>query len=105
MNNQKSYKIVVSSKKMRNIRGASPAEVAKKVALKLLVKNIYNMYFSIIEIKTNKIIHYQSNKKELVRPYHKNGKLVKYRIVKIQDCQNTGLSLKRWENKLVGNIN
>lgn len=81
MNNQKSYKIVVSSKKMRNICGASPAEVAKKVALKLLVKNIYNMYFSIIEIKTNKIIRYQSNKIELVRPYHKNGKLVKYRIV------------------------
>ena len=81
MNNQKSYKIVVRSKKMRNIHGASPAEVAKKVALKLLVKNIYSMYFSIIEIKKNKIIHYQSNKKELVRPYHKNGKLVKYQII------------------------
>ena len=81
MNNQKSYKIVVRSKKMRNIRGASPAEVAKKVALKLLVKNIYNMYFSIIEIKTNKIIHYKSNKKELVRPYHK------LEISKIQDCR------------------
>ena len=81
MNNQKSYKIIVHSKKMRNICGASPAEVAKKVASKLLVKNIYNMYFSIVEIKKNKIIHYQSNKKELVRPYHKNGKLVKYRII------------------------
>ena len=81
MNNQKSYKIIVHSKKMRNISGSSPAEVAKKVALKLLVKNIYSMYFSIVEIKTNKIIHYQSNKKELLRPYHKNGKLVKYRIV------------------------
>ena len=81
MNNQKSYKIVVRSKKIRNICGASPAEVAKKVALKLLVKNIYSMYFSIMEIKTNKIIHYQSNKKELVRPYRKNGKLVKYRII------------------------
>lgn len=81
MNNQKSYKIIVHSKKMRNICGASPAEVAKKVALKLLVKNIYSMYFSIIEIKKNKIIHYQSNKKELARPYHKNGKLVKYRII------------------------
>lgn len=81
MNNQKSYKIIVHSKKMRNICGASPTEVAKKVASKLLVKNIYSMYFSIIEIKTNKIIHYQSNKKELVRPYHKNGKLVKYRII------------------------
>jgi len=81
MNNQKSYKIIVHSKKMRNICGASPAEVAKKVALKLLVKNIYSMYFSIVEIKTNKIIHYQSNKKELVRPYRKNGKLVKYRII------------------------
>ena len=42
MNNQKSYKIIVHSKKMRNIRGASQAEVAKKVALKLLVKNIYS---------------------------------------------------------------
>ena len=81
MNNQKSYKIIVHSKKMRNIRGASQAEVAKKVALKLLVKNIYSIYFSIVEIKTNKIIHYQSNKKELLRPYHKNGKLVKYRII------------------------
>jgi hypothetical protein len=81
MNNQKSYKIIARSKKMRNICGASPAEVAKKVALKLLVKNIYSMYFSIIEIKTNKIIHYQSHKKELARPYHKNGKLVKYRII------------------------
>lgn len=81
MNNQKSYKIIVRSKKIRNICGASPAEVAKKVALKLLVKNIYSMYFSIMEIKTNKIIHYQSNKKELVRPYRKNGKLVKYRII------------------------
>jgi hypothetical protein len=81
MNNQKSYKIIASSKKMRNICGASPVEVAKKVALKLLVKNIYSMYFSIVKIKTNKIIHYQSNKKELVRPYRKNGKLVKYRII------------------------
>jgi len=81
MNNQKSYKIIVHSKKMRNICGASPVEVAKKVASKLLVKNIYSMYFSIIEIKTNKIIHYQSHKKELVRPYRKNGKLVKYRII------------------------
>ena len=81
MNNQKSYKIIARSKKMRNICGASPAEVAKKVALKLLVKNIYSMYFSIIEIKTNKIIHYQSNKKELARPYRKNGTLVKYQII------------------------
>ena len=81
MNNLKSYKIIVHSKKMRNIFGASPAEVAKKVALKLLVKNIYSMYFSIIDIKTNKIIHYKSNKKELARPYHKKGKLVKYRII------------------------
>jgi hypothetical protein len=81
MNNQKSYKIIVHSKKMRNICGASPAEVAIKVASKLLVKNIYSMYFSIVEIKKNKIIHYYSNKKELVRPYHKNGKLVKYRII------------------------
>lgn len=80
MNNQKSYKIIVHSKKMRNIRGSCHAEVAKKVALKLLVKNIYSIYFSIIEVKTNKIIYYCSDKKELLRPYHKNGKLVKYRI-------------------------
>ena len=66
---------------MRNIHGASPMEVAKKVASKLLIKNIYNIYFSIVEIETNKIINYQSNKKELVRPYHKNGKLVKYMII------------------------
>jgi len=76
MNNLKSYKIIVHSKKMRNIRGSSPVEVAKKVASKLS-----NKYFSIIEVKTNKIIHYYSDKKELLRPYTKNGKLVKYRII------------------------
>ena len=76
MNNQKSYKIIVHSKKMRNIRGSCHAEVAKKVASKLS-----NKYFSIIEVKTNKIIHYYSDKKELLRPYTKNGKLVKFRIV------------------------
>lgn len=76
MNNQKSYRIIVHSKKMRNIRGSCHAEVAKKVASKLS-----NKYFSIIEVKTKKIIHYYSDKKELLRPYTKNGKLVKFRIV------------------------
>jgi hypothetical protein len=37
------------------------------------------MHFSIQENK--KIRHYDANRENLIRPYHKNGKLVKYRIV------------------------
>ena len=34
-----------------------------------------------IEVKTGKIWDYKAFKENLVRPYRKNGKLVKYRIV------------------------
>jgi hypothetical protein len=66
MNNQKTYKIIIGSKKIRNIRGKNASEVAKKVASKLLINNIYSKYFSLVLIKTNKIIHYYA-----MRTYNK----------------------------------
>jgi hypothetical protein len=74
------YKILVNSIPFANMRGASPAEVAKKAASKIFGNSLNRARFSIQE-KTGKIRHYDAKRKNLVRPYHKNGKLVKYRIV------------------------
>ena len=82
MNNKiKTYKIMVDSKPFANMRGASPAEVAKKAASKILVNSLNRARFSIFDAKTGKIRHYDAKLENLVRPYHKNGKLVKKRIV------------------------
>lgn len=82
MNNKiKTYKIMVDSKPFANMRGASPAEVAKKAASKILGNSLNRARFSIVDAKTGKIRHYDAKRENLVRPYHKNGKLVKYRIV------------------------
>jgi len=82
MNNKiKTYKIIVDSKPFANIRGSNPAEVAKKSASKILVNSLNRVRFSIVEAKTGKFRHYDAKQEKLVRPYHKNGKLVKYRIV------------------------
>ena len=82
MNNKiKTYKILLDSKPFANMRGASPVEVAKKAASKILVNSLNRARFSIVEAKTGKIRHYNAKRENLVRPYHKNGKLVKYRIV------------------------
>jgi hypothetical protein len=78
-NRIKTYKIMVDSKPFANIRGASPAEVAKKAASKILGNSLNRVRFSIQE--KSKIRHYDAKRENLVRPYHKNGKLVKYRIV------------------------
>jgi hypothetical protein len=81
MNNRiKTYKIIVDSKLFVNIRGASPAEVAKKAASKIFGNSLNRARFSIQE-KTGKIRHYDAKQENLVRPYHKNGKLVKYQII------------------------
>ena len=71
---------MVDSKPFANMRGASPAEVAKKAASKILVNSSNRVRFS-IQAKTGKIRHYDAKRENLVRPYHKNGKLVKYRII------------------------
>ena len=63
------------------MRGASPAEVAKKTASKILGNSLNRVRFSMVEAKTGKIRHYDAKRENLVRPYHKNGKLIKYRIV------------------------
>jgi hypothetical protein len=81
MNNKiKTYKIMVDSKPFANMRGASPAEVAKKAASKILGNSLNRVRFSIQE-KTGKIRYYDAKRENLVRPYRKNGKLVKYRII------------------------
>jgi hypothetical protein len=81
MNNRiKTYKIIVDSKLFANIRGSTPAEVAKKAASKILGNSLNRVRFSIQE-KTGKIRNYDAKRENLVRPYHKNEKLVKYRIV------------------------
>ena len=74
------YKILVNSIPFANMRGTSPAEVAKKAASKILGNSLNYVRFS-IQAKTGKIRHYDAKRENLVRPYHKNGKLVKYRIV------------------------
>jgi hypothetical protein len=79
--NLKNYKIIVDSKHFENMRGASPAEVAKKAASKILGNSLNRKRFSTIEAKTGKIRHYDVKLEDLVRPYHKNEKLVKYRII------------------------
>ena len=76
----KTYKILVDSKPFANMRGASPAEVAKKAASKILGNSLNRARFS-IQAKTGKIRHYDAKLENLARPYRKNGKLVKYRIV------------------------
>jgi hypothetical protein len=77
----KTYKIIVDSKPFANIRGSTPAEVAKKAASKILGNSLNRVRFSIVEAKNVKFRHYDANRENLVRPYHKNGKLIKYRII------------------------
>ena len=77
----KTYKILVDSKLFANIRCSTPAEVAKKAASKILGNSLNRTRFSIVEAKTGKIRHYDAKLENLARPYRKNGKLVKYRIV------------------------
>jgi hypothetical protein len=56
-NNIKTYKILVDSKPFANIRGSTPAEVAKKAASKILGNSLNRVRFSIQE-KTGKFRHY-----------------------------------------------
>jgi hypothetical protein len=77
----KTYKIIVDSKLFANIRGSSPAEVAKKAASKILGNSLNRASFSIVDAKTGKNRYYDAKRENLVRPYHKNGKVVKYRII------------------------
>jgi len=82
ISNLKNYKIVVDSKQFGNMHGISLAEVAKKAASKILRLSSNKISrFSMIEVKTGKIWDYKAFKENLVRPYRKNGKLVKYRII------------------------
>jgi hypothetical protein len=89
----KNYKIIVDSKHFGNMKGISPAEVAKKAAGKILgLSNNRNRYtqFSIIETKNGKIRNYKADKEHLIRPYKKNGKLITCRIIVKKNDKHTG---------------
>jgi hypothetical protein len=87
----KNYKIIVGSKHFRNMKGICPAEVAKKAASKILsLSNNRITQFSIIETKNGKILNYKAFKENLIRPYKKNGKLIKCRIIVKKLVKHTG---------------
>jgi hypothetical protein len=87
----KNYKIIVDSKYFRNMKGICPAEVAKKAAGKILsLSNNRITQFSIIETKNGKIRNYKAFKENLIRPYKKNGKLIKCRIIVKKLVKHTG---------------
>jgi hypothetical protein len=80
----KNYKIIADSIHFGNMRGISPAEVAKKAAGKILgLSNDRNRItqFSMIETKNGKIRNYKAFKESLIRPYKKKGKLITCRII------------------------
>ena len=78
----KNYKISINSLHFGNMKGISAMDVSKKAAKKILSSSkSYSVKLLIIEIKTGKIYNYNASKENLVRPYYKNGKLIKYRFI------------------------
>jgi hypothetical protein len=80
----KNYKILANSKHYSNMRGISPLEVSKKIAKKILFSShqlTKSIQISLTETKSGKIYNYNAFREDLIRPYHKNGKLIKYRII------------------------
>ena len=87
----KNYKIIVDSKHFGNMKGISPAEVAKKAAGKILGKSNNRItQFSMIETKNGKIRNYKAFKENLIRPYKKNGRLITCRIIVKKIGKHTG---------------
>ena len=89
----KNYKIIADSIHFGNMRGISPAEVAKKAAGKILgLSNDRNRItqFSMIETKNGKIRNYKAFKENLIRPYKKNGRLITCRIIVKKIGKHTG---------------
>ena len=86
----KNYKIIVDSKHFGNMKGFSPAEVAKRAAGKILgLSNKINR-FSLVETKNGKIRNYKVSKENLIRPYKKNGKMITFRIIVKKIGKHTG---------------
>jgi len=86
----KNYKIIVDSKHFGNIKGFSPAEVAKRAAGKILgLSNKINR-FCLVETKNGKIRNYKVSKENLIRPYKKNGKMITFRIIVKKIGKHTG---------------
>lgn len=78
----KSYKILANSQNFGNMKGTSVTEVSKKAAKKILdASKSTSEQVIITETKTGKTYNYNALREDLVRPYYKNGKLVKHRII------------------------
>lgn len=86
----KNYKIIVDSKHFGNMKGFSPAEVAKRAAGKILGSSNKINRFSLVETKNGKIRNYKVSKENLIRPYKKNGKLITFRIIVKKIGKHTG---------------
>jgi hypothetical protein len=96
--NIKNYKILINSQNFNyagNMKGTSLSEVVKKVTKKILNSSKLNTAkFIITETKTGRNHNYNAFKEDLERPYYKNGKLIKHRLV-----------VKKNSNKLSGGQN
>ena len=80
----KIYKIIVDFKHFGNMRGYSPAEVAKKAASKILGNSLNRTRFSMVEAKTGKIRHYDA-KREKFDIMMQSGKIWFALIVKMEN--------------------
>jgi len=97
----KTYKIIVDSKLFANIRGYTPAEVAKKAASKILKSQSKygSCDFAIFETKTGKIWYYNAEQKKLVNPYNK------FRIIVKKGTNHTFNNPYYFKKYLVGKLN
>jgi hypothetical protein len=88
----KNYKILINSQNFSYsgyMKGVSVSEVSKKAAKKILNSSKSNSAkFIITETKTGKNYYYNAFREDLERPYYKNGKLVKHRIVVKKNSNN-----------------
>jgi len=96
--NIKNYKILINSQNFSyaaNMKGTNLSEIVKKVTKKILNSSKLNTAkFIITETKTGRNHNYSAFKEDLERPYYKNGKLVKHRLI-----------VKKNSNKLSGGQN
>jgi hypothetical protein len=104
---EKNYKIILDSKPFGNIKGISPAEAAKKAASKILKsssKYNFSCSFAIFETKTRKIWYYNAERKKLVNPYNKDGKIIKFRITVKKGTNYTFNNPYYFKKYLVGKL-
>jgi hypothetical protein len=88
----KKYKILINSQNFNysgNMKGTNLSEIVKKVT-KITLNSLKSnsAKFIITETKTGKNHYYSAFREDLVRPYYKNGKLIKHRLVVKKNSNN-----------------